>query len=65
MVSSDTVSLLSVGPAAAETRESGQPAGGVQEEKTAPLGVRVLRADSPQRAGQTPSRVRETRLPCL
>lgn len=37
-----------VGPAAIETRESGQPAGGLQEEETAPLGVRVLRADGPQ-----------------
>lgn len=33
------MSMFSVGPAAAETCESGQSAGGLQEEKTPPLGV--------------------------
>lgn len=51
--------LSSVGPVAAETCESGQSAGGLQEEKTPPFGVWVLWADSPQWAGQTPKRVRE------
>lgn len=50
--------LSSVGPVAAETCESGQSAGGLQEEKTPPFGVWVLWADSPQWAGQTPKRVR-------
>lgn len=50
--------VSSVGPVAAETCESGQPAGGLQEEKTPPFGVWVLWADSPQWAGQTPKRVR-------
>lgn len=44
-------------PAATQTRESGEPAGGLQEEKTAPLGVWVLWTDGSKRAGQTPSRV--------
>lgn len=51
------VHVLGWPPAAAEACESGQPAGGLQTEKTAPLGARVLWADGPQRAGQTPERV--------
>lgn len=35
----DTLSVFCVGLTAAETCESGQPAGGLQEEKTAALGV--------------------------
>lgn len=50
--------LSSAGPVAAETCESGQSAGGLQEEKTPPFSVWVLWADGPQWAGQTPKRVR-------
>lgn len=38
-INSSNISSCSVGPAAAEACESGEPAGGLQEEKTAPPGV--------------------------
>lgn len=59
--STDTeVSVMCAHLLATQTREFGQPARGVQEEKAAPLGVWVLWTDSPKWAWQTSPRVSQS-----